>query len=195
MNARRVPWVLVLVLALPAQAQEAASIEGQAGRQASGRMALNQAAGNGNAQANQMALAWSDAGTSRADARAAQTVSAGDRSRDARAGIEGGAFHGYQGVLSINQVAGSGNAQANLFVVDQGAVPARLVDDLALAQAVGAQPTEGAGTSPAAAREARIDAGAFSGSTGVIQVNQGAGVGNAATNAIVLHLPVQGGTP
>lgn len=187
-------WLLLL-LALPAQAQEVARIEGQAGQLASGRMALNQAAGAGNAQANQMALAWSESGIGQADAQSMQAVTPGDRTRSAQAGIDGGAFQGVQGVLSINQVAGSGNAQANLFVVDQGAMPAWVVDDTALAQAVGAPPAEGAGTPPTAAREARIDAGAFSGSTGVIQVNQGAGVGNAATNAIVLHLPLQGGTP
>ena len=68
-------------------------------------------------------------------------------------------------------------------------------DDATLAQTVAmvAAPTEGAGSAPEVTREARIDANAFRGASGVLQVNQSAGVGNSATNAVVVRLPATAG--
>ncbi len=48
-------------------------------------------------------------------------------------------------------------------------------------------------TSTAPLREARIDGTAVRAPSGVVQINQTAGVGNASANAIVLRLP--GSTP
>ena len=181
-----------------------AVIEGAAVTGAQGRIAVNQAAGTGNAQANLGALATSDGGLGLVGVHAAQQPGATTpamRERDAAARIQHGAFSGSQGVLSVNQVAGSGNAQANLFMVGQGpqgVVAAGVhgiagIDDAALADVAGdANSTEGA-VVPSWRREAVIADDAFRGSQGVVQVNQTAGVGNSSTNAIVLQLP--GGTP
>ena len=158
-----------------------------------GRVAINQAAGTGNVQANQAAIALAENGYAVFDIRGRQQALAGDRRRSASARIDGGAFADAGGVLSLNQAAGSGNAQLNLFAIGHGdAMPgADLIaglDDTALAAVAGDNPTEGAGSMPAV-RSATIDPDAFRGSRGVVQVNQAAGVGNASINAIVLQLP------
>lgn len=180
---------------------DAATIGGRAGESVQGRIAINQAAGSGNAQVNLGAIALSDGGLGVANVHALQRPGNGARERDATALIHDGAFSGSQGVLSVNQVAGSGNAQANLFLVGQG--PQGFLasghqgitglDDAALAAVAGdATTTEGA-VAPSWRREAVIADDAFRGSQGVVQVNQTAGVGNSSANAIVLQLP--GGTP
>ena len=209
MNLAATALSILLLVSGPAWASDdtpldQAVIEGAAVSGAQGRIAVNQAAGTGNAQANLGALATSDGGLGLVGVHAAQKPGATSpalRERDAAAHIQHGAFSGSQGVLSVNQIAGSGNAQANLFMVGQGpqgAVAAGVhgitgIDDAALADVAGdANTTEGA-VVPSWRREAVIADDAFRGSQGVVQVNQTAGVGNSSTNAIVLQLP--GGTP
>ena len=209
MNFAGTALSILLLVSGPAWASDdtpldQAVIEGAAVSGAQGRIAVNQAAGTGNAQANLGALATSDGGLGLVGVHAAQKPGATSpalRERDAAAHIQHGAFSGSQGVLSVNQIAGSGNAQANLFMVGQGpqgAVAAGVhgitgIDDAALADVAGdANTTEGA-VVPSWRREAVIADDAFRGSQGVVQVNQTAGVGNSSTNAIVLQLP--GGTP
>lgn len=209
MNLAGTALSILLLVSGPAWASDdtpldQAVIEGAAVSGAQGRIAVNQAAGTGNAQANLGALATSDGGLGLVGVHAAQKPGAASpalRERDAAARIQHGAFSGSQGVLSVNQIAGSGNAQANLFMVGQGpqgVVAAGVhgisgIDDAALADVAGdANTTEGA-VVPSWRREAVIADDAFRGSQGVVQVNQTAGVGNSSTNAIVLQLP--GGTP
>ena len=209
MNFAGTALSILLLVSGPAWASDdtpldQAVIEGAAVSGAQGRIAVNQAAGTGNAQANLGALATSDGGLGLVGVHAAQKpgeTSPALRERDAAARIQHGAFSGSQGVLSVNQIAGSGNAQANLFMVGQGpqgVVAAGVhgisgIDDAALADVAGdANTTEGA-VVPSWRREAVIADDAFRGSQGVVQVNQTAGVGNSSTNAIVLQLP--GGTP
>ena len=209
MNLAGTALSILLLVSAPAWASDdtpldQAVIEGAAVSGAQGRIAVNQAAGTGNAQANLGALATSDGGLGLVGVHAAQKPGATSpalRERDAAAHIQHGAFSGSQGVLSVNQIAGSGNAQANLFMVGQGpqgVVAAGVhgisgIDDAALADVAGdANTTEGA-VVPSWRREAVIADDAFRGSQGVVQVNQTAGVGNSSTNAIVLQLP--GGTP
>lgn len=190
-------WLLAGLAALPAAAQVAAAAD-QARIQhgtavgLSGRVAINQAAGIGNVQANLAAIAVADRGVFDLQARQ-HAARGGDRLRSASARIEGQAFTDASGVLSLNQAAGSGNAQLNLFAIGRGdAMPAADfiagLDDAALAAVAGDNRTEGAGASPMV-RTATIDRDAFRGSQGVVQVNQTAGVGNASVNAIVLQLP------
>jgi hypothetical protein len=178
----------------PPPGQDHARIAGQAGSAAAGRIALNQAAGSGNTQTNLAVLATDARGGAAVQVR--QQPAPGARARAASAQLQGDAFAGSRGLLSINQVAGSGNAQANLFVVGRqaaaGAVLVATVDDAALAVTAAEPPTDER-AAPAALRDARIEDTAFRGSQGVVQLNQTAGVGNRSANAIVLQLP--GGTP
>ena len=188
--------LVLSALAAPAAADDRAVIEGQAAAGTGGRIAVNQAAGTGNAQANLAAIAIADGGTGLVGLQARQQPTAGALDRAASAKLRDGAFSASQGLLSVNQVAGSGNAQANLFAIGQLGSPAVAlvagVDDAALAGVAG-DTTSGGAQPTSRPREAFIADDAFRGSQGVVQVNQTAGVGNASTNAIVLQLP--GGTP
>lgn len=179
-------------------ARDHADIAADTGTHASGRIAVNQAAGAGNAQANLAAMA-NGASIEQARVDARQATQAGDRSRAARAHIGTDAFAQSSGLLSVNQAAGSGNAQLNLFALGGHASASAAqqvsdvlydsaLDDRALSSVTGDNAGRPIGTAPPA-RDARIDAGAFRGSAGVVQVNQTAGVGNASVNAIVLQLP------
>lgn len=163
---------------------------GAAGRGLDGRAAINQAAGAGNAQANQAALSLSPGGLAIASASAGQRVERpgpAALSRDAQARIGAGAFDGAHGLLQLNQAAGAGNAQLNRFALARGAASA--LDDAALA-AIAGPPAEAAPTRAApGARQADIAADALRGGQGVLQLNQTAGTGNASVNAIVLRLP------
>jgi hypothetical protein len=178
--------------ARPAPARDAATISDRAGQDLSGRAAINQAAGSGNTQANLAALALSPGGLGLVGVQARQ-LPQGAAVRDASVRIDRQALSGTRGLLSVNQAAGSGNAQLNLFALGNTdiaiqAAPAAALDDAALASVAGSHPTEGAGSTPRL-RQAVIGDDAFRGSQGVVQVNQTAGVGNASTNAIVLQLP------
>ncbi len=177
-----------------AQSQDQAFIGDHAGAGSQGRIAVNQAAGTGNAQANLAAFAYSQDGVAMADTHSLQTATPAQRAAAARATIDGTAFNGSSGALSLNQVAGSSNLQLNSIAIGNGgfSLVAR-ADDAALAETAGAgTSTEGTATATPD-RRALIDTDAFRGSQGVVQVNQTAGVGNLSTNAIVLQLP--GSTP
>lgn len=177
---------------------DTAVIDADAAQALRGRAAVNQAAGDNNVQANLAAIAFAPTtGAALAQLDARQHAQGGDRQRAAVARLGAGAFAGSAGLLSVNQTAGSGNAQLNLFalghgVAMDGASSVARVDEAALAAVAGDLPTEGTGTPPML-REAHIDPSAFGGSQGVVQVNQTAGAGNASVNAIVLRIP--GGTP
>lgn len=193
-------WAGETTDAAPASSHRA-QIGDAAGRDASGRIAINQAAGTGNAQANLAAIALTPDGLGVIGLQSRQTVLAGDRNRDASARIGGGALRGSDGLLSINQVAGAGNAQANVIGIGQGgaglaglllAQGVAGLEDAALASIAGDTPVEGTATATPL-REAVITGDALRDSRGVVQINQTAGVGNRSANAIVLLLP--GGSP
>lgn len=182
------------VLAGPVAAQsiDQSRIGDSVGQDASGRLSINQAAGVGNAQVNLMAVARGKLAS--AQAHASQLASNPESARAASSDIQSGAFGGFQGALALNQTAGANNLQSNLLVIETSGAIAT-TDDATLAQTVAmvAAPTEGAGSAPEVTREARIDANAFRGASGVLQVNQSAGVGNSATNAVVVRLPATAG--
>lgn len=205
MNRRQRMSLLLVVLATPtvgaqtmppnagAPLGDQARILQDAVAGAQGRIAINQAAGVGNTQANLAAIAISPDGRGLVDLHAHQQTQAGNPLRAASARIEGQTFTDASGLLSLNQAAGSGNAQLNLFAIGHGDAMANAnviagLDDAALAAVAGDNRTEGAEVS-SMVRTATIEGGAFRGSQGVVQVNQAAGVGNASVNAIVLQLP------
>jgi hypothetical protein len=184
----------------PPAVVDRARIGDDSGRRASGRIAINQAAGTGNAQANLAAIAFAPDGAGFAVLQSRQAVQAGDRGRDASARIDGRAFLTSDGLLSINQAAGAGNAQTNLIAIGQGdAALAGLglvqgiagLEDAVLASIAGDAAVEDVASAPPL-REAVIAGNALRESRGVVQINQTAGVGNRSANAIVLLLP--GGT-
>lgn len=198
--------VLALLVATSASAQDATPltrpvdqsiVDGDAGARMQGVAGVNLAAGTGNAQANVRSIAAAPSGRAVVSVSQSLDAAGADMQRDARAVLAGSAFESAQGVLGINQVAGSANAQANVLVIGPRATSAlgQEIDNLALSS-IRVETDAGAASAASPSgplREARIDGSALRAPSGVLQINQTAGVGNASANAIVLQLP--GGTP
>ena len=112
-----------------------ASIGGQALNGASGVASINQASGNGNAtlnvvtatlaqqgirETNDEALAASGA---LASAGGQGAVNSGRSAGTRRVAVEASALQGFDGVLQLNQIAGSGNATANQLSISVQSTP------------------------------------------------------------------------
>lgn len=114
---------------LPDKAE--ARIDGQAFANASGLIAVNQASGFANMQANSTAIAMGIKGEVTSDSMLAETIPgvAGlvkvgkDRASVRSVSVSETAFHGAQGVVQLNQTAGSGNNSANNFALRLAAEP------------------------------------------------------------------------
>lgn len=167
-----------------AQSTSHSAIQDSALAGASGHVAVNNSAGTGNAQAN---MAVIGIGTEHASAavRSRQHTRHGERSSGTQvAAIEGGAFRGASGIVTVNQASGSGNAQANLVAIAAGALSEVSIDQLGSVSA-------GQETQPAAAsreQRAAISDSAFAGANGIVQVNQLAGSGNNTANVFALSI-------
>jgi hypothetical protein len=156
---------------------ETAAIGGNAFGNAQGLVMINQAAGDGNAQANVAAVA----GPGRVTAGAAVNVGRTASLSRATVTIGGGALAHASGLLQINQVGGAGNAQANLVTIGPGAQ----LDDAALFVV---SATRSAPASASSAYRVSVDHGALATPGGILQLNQTAGTGNRTVNALDLHL-------
>lgn len=203
-----------IVLALPfgagAQSQPQAGDDGYAGmlgyltgtritdqafRGASGAIAINMAAGDGNLQLNQRAVAVGPTAGATALARQVLQDNTFDAPDVAVASIEGDALAGAAGLVSINQASGHGNVEANLVTAALAAQGIREAAD-GLLSAVGASVEErgAAATAADVAREdaamraASVSGSALRGFSGVLQLNQVAGSGNAVDNRFALSV-------
>lgn len=112
-----------------------ASIGGHALASASGMTSINQASGTANAQLNAIAAGLAAQGiretTDGALSAAVSASAGGQQAGDAAAAagssrsvaVESSALRGYQGVLQLNQAAGSGNRTGNQLVLSLPATP------------------------------------------------------------------------
>lgn len=112
-----------------------ASIGGNAYVDGSGLASINQASGSGNAQLNAVSAELASQGireTTDGALSAAVSASAGGQQAGNAAApggssrsvaVESSAMRGYQGVLQLNQAAGSGNATSNQLVLSLPATP------------------------------------------------------------------------
>ncbi|WP_339452633.1 adhesin [Pseudomonas sp. EA_5y_Pfl2_R50] len=183
--------LLALLGCSSAMAADPASINSanirDSGAQYRGNFNVNQAAGDQMQQANTKAIAI---GTeSHATTSVIQRIDTpADRSMNASANIGGNSFSNGNGILGVNQGAGANNQMANVTRVSISAAP-QSVDDSALSQQnVALLPSSGAtGTSPGS-RQVTTSDQAFTGSRGVIQVNQSAGVGNRMANTLSIRV-------
>lgn len=155
-----------------------------------GSLAVNQAAGDSQQQANARAIAnAARQGTADAATPIQQLIDQlpPTQAGSASARIEGAAFSNGQGVLGINQSAGSSNQQINAFRLANGL--AEGLDDATLSQqnVVPATLSEVIGPS-GGARIVNTDDRAFSNSQGVVQLNQSAGVGNSSINSLGIRV-------
>ena len=157
------------------------------GMQYRGNFNVNQAAGDQMQQANTKAIAI---GTeSHASTRVIQRIDTpADRSMNASANIGGNAFSNGNGILGVNQGAGANNQMANVTRVSISAAP-QSIDDSALSQQnVALLPSSGATGTSIGSRQVTTSDQAFTGSRGVIQVNQSAGVGNRMANTLSIRV-------
>ncbi|WP_435036752.1 adhesin [Pseudomonas neuropathica] len=157
------------------------------GVQYRGNFNVNQAAGDQMQQTNVKAVAI---GTeSRATTSVMQKIDTpASRSMDASATIGGTSFSNGNGILGVNQGAGANNQMANVTRVSISAAP-QSVDDSALSQQnVALLPSSGATGTSSGSRQVTTSDQAFTGSRGVIQVNQSAGVGNRMANTLSIRV-------
>lgn len=150
-----------------------------------GRAAVNVAAGSGNAQSNQAAIADGNAAVQLRQ-QAGATVPAGG----AVSQIGGGVFANGNGLLSANVASGNGNLQSNSAVLAPVAsVRIEAISDglLAAESAGGSRP--GSAGQASGPREAVIQPDAYRNATGLVQLNQTAGSGNISSNVFVLRPP------
>jgi hypothetical protein len=157
------------------------------GTQYKGNFNVNQAAGDQQQQTNVRAIAiGTDAG---ATTRVIQAIdTAANPSMNAKATISGNSFSNGNGVLGVNQSAGANNQMANAMRISISAGP-QSVDDSALSQQnVALQPNSGTTGTSIGSRQVAISDQAFTGSRGVIQVNQSAGVGNRMANTLSIRV-------
>ena len=167
-------------------------IDGQVLSGATGAIAVNQAAGDLNLQANLRAMA--NGGQAQATVQSIQ-IHAGDRydtPLHASATLAGDALSGASGIASINQASGSGNTELNVVAATLADHGIRETNDDALASfaSAGGQ-GEVKKDLPGGTRSVAVEATALRGFGGVLQLNQIAGSGNATGNQF--GLSVQGG--
>jgi hypothetical protein len=164
----------------------------QSGQGYQGNMMVNQAAGDNHQQANARALAVG----SGADAQASATTNVQQNNQNspadpsginASASIAGSSFANSQGVLGINQGAGSGNQQINAMRIATG-VPQGLDDSALAQQSVMPSNLSGAAEPQSGERIVSVDDSAFGNSRGVVQLNQSAGVGNRSINSLGIRV-------
>ncbi len=156
--------------------------------QGQGRIGVNMAAGDQNTQINAAALAVSYGQGAHATLDLQQNVrlTEAEWAHDSTSTITENAFSNATGVISVNQVSGLGNAQVNAVAIGLG-IEGEAITEIGLASATTGYNAELAPTDTGH-REARIDDKAFDGSSGLVQVNQLAGSGNATANSFQLNI-------
>ena len=179
--------ISILVLTLLASTQVLADNNhadiSASGAHYTGNLMINQAAGNQQQQVNSRAIAighqvQTSAGITQ------QLSGSADPAMNARASIGGDSFSRGSGILGVNQSAGANNQMVNAVRVGVSAI-AQSMDDNALSQQnVALQPNSGAGSLNTGSRQVVTSDQAFTGSRGVVQVNQSAGVGNRMANTL-----------
>ncbi|HET8609854.1 MAG TPA: hypothetical protein VFM11_08950 [Burkholderiales bacterium] len=153
-----------------------------------GRAAVNEAAGDSNAQSSAAALVVGT-GLSSATVSAMQNTvgAAGNQPGAMSASIGDHAFANASGLVSINQTSGVANAQANSATLGVGSGVEIVTDSVLAATASNAGPA-GDGTTKTSRQAVSIADTAFDGARGLVQVNQSAGSGNATANTFALRV-------
>lgn len=165
-------------------------ISGYAFSNVTGAVGVNMAAGDDNAQVNARAITIGDGAPAFSHIGVHQRVDTnltlGSPSYHLDY-IGGEAFAGSNGIISVNQAAGNGSAQANLVSIGIGfgVVDAKPVSSNELLMSYGRTDDGPQGYSER--RFDVIEGNAFSGSQGLVQVNQSAGSANRVLNTIAIQ--------
>lgn len=166
------------------------TIDGRAAQGATGAISVNQAAGDLNAQANLRAIAVGEQARASINAGALRTHNVITAPDVATARIGGQAFSRANGLISINQASGGGNAELNAVAMTLARQGIREASD---EQLLAGAPASNGGQAPVTDTDARtrvrsavVESTAMKGTSGVVQLNQIAGSGNATANVLTL---------
>ncbi|WP_454826190.1 hypothetical protein [Paraburkholderia xenovorans] len=152
-----------------------------------GAFAVNETAGLNNAQANQITV--SNGGVAGNDNASMQSAAVSAKVTNARASIEANAFSNSSGAVLVNQSAGAGNLQRNSTQLGTAALGVETVADGELSATAPKNGGLGQSIGLRGVREANISNDAFRNVSGIVQINQTAGAGNATANSFVLRPP------
>lgn len=152
-----------------------------------GNVTINQAAGDQQQQVNIRSIAI---GTeAKASTSVTQKINTpADPSLNAKAVIGGNSFSNGSGVIGINQSAGANNQMVNTVRVGISAQPQGMDDSALSQQNVALVPNSGTATPASGSRQIVTSDQAFTGSRGVVQLNQSAGVGNRMANTLNIRV-------
>ena len=157
------------------------------GAQYQGNFSVNQAAGDLQQQANARAIAIGHGASATVQIRQRLRGQV-DPAMDAHSSIQGNSFSNGNGLLGVNQSSGANTQQANAVRISISAQPQSIDDSVLMQQNVtllnNSDPTDSA---PGYRQVATSDQ-AFTGSRGVIQLNQSAGVGNRMANTLSIRV-------
>ncbi|MBB3269878.1 hypothetical protein FHW75_001012 [Pseudomonas sp. OG7] len=152
-----------------------------------GNLSVNQAAGDKQQQANARAIAVGPQANASTQIRQRLNTPA-DPTMDARSTIQGNAFSNGSGALGVNQSAGANTQQANGLSITLSAQPQSIDDSVLMQQNVALLNNSGPTDTPTGHRQVTTSDQAFTGSRGVIQLNQSAGVGNRMANTLSIRV-------
>ena len=172
--------LFVLLGSASAMADNTAVVN-NSGQQYEGVLSINQAAGNQQQMSNSRAVALGGQATNVDIQNLNGKV---DPSLNAKAAIQGSSFTNGNGVLGINQSAGANNQSVNAVRISLNPGPQSIDDSVLLQQNTTTLATDSGLTSTTGSRQVVTSDQAFTGSRGVIQVNQSAGVGNRVANTL-----------
>lgn len=173
----------LLLLALLGSASAMAdnnAVINDSGKDYRGNFSINQAAGNQQQQANNRAVTLGGQATT---VNIQWLDGQVDPSLNAKAAIQGASFTNGNGMLGVNQAAGANNQTVNAVRISLNPGP-QSIDDSVLLQQNTTQLTDSGLTPTTGSRLVVTSDQAFTGSRGVIQVNQSAGVGNRMANTL-----------
>ena len=152
-----------------------------------GNLSVNQAAGDQQQQANARAFAVGPEASATTQIRQRLNPPA-DPAMNARSTIQGDAFSNGSGALGVNQSAGANTQQANALSISIGAQPQSIDDSVLMQQNVALLNNSGPIDTSTGHRQVTTSDQAFTGSRGVIQLNQSAGVGNRMANTLSIRV-------
>ncbi|GGQ24472.1 hypothetical protein [Shewanella litoralis] len=189
LSLKRGMQLSMLLLAAQSQADDS-SVIGSHVLQGAGRASINQAAGDFNIQSNSHAVGYSTAIKTINYHILPQSESVSDVNKQFTTVIDSQAFALFQGLVSVNQVSGELNMQANIGSIAMDStletIMGQGLSDSALTQ-VSSQFAPS--TYQLSHYQAEIAPDSFLDAQGVMQVNQISGDKNIAINQFSLQLP------
>ncbi|MCS3419466.1 hypothetical protein M2399_004404 [Pseudomonas sp. BIGb0450] len=173
-------WLLLAALGCSSAMADNTAVIDNSGQQYGGVVSINQAAGNQQQQINSHAIV---VGGQAHDSLNQNLNGKADASLNATATIQGSSFSNGNGVLGINQSAGANTQMINAVRISINPGP-QSIDDSVLSQQNTTLITDSGFTPTTGSRQVVTSDQAFTGSRGVVQVNQSAGVGNRVANTL-----------